>query len=165
MYHNPDSLVRLKKNLEEMRPGKRPCPQRSWHYISNLEQNFTVRSRAVNLYPNHTPKAASRRPTLSDLQNSRTLRELNELKKQLQLEGSQLKSLQQDLARRSGVRLTFRRDTHSLSPSNQHQKHFRLSSPHKTSGKVFHVPSVPLKYTEGLSPAAKQIYFPNSYRG
>ena len=158
MHHEPDSLVRLKKNLEEMRPGKKPFPERNWHYITNLGLNFTVRSKAVNLRSptSLTPKAGNKWSGLDDFRNSRTLGELNEMRKQLQLKDLQLQKLQQNLPRNSGVRLNLTRDSRSLSPAHASQPMYPAN---KKSVRVFQVPSASLKYAANPLPAVNRLYF------
>ena len=76
----------LKKNLEDARPGKKPFPERNWHYLSNFG-----RAHHVTALPYGVPSA------LRD-QHSSTQGELERLRLQLQAKTRRINDLRQELS-------------------------------------------------------------------
>ena len=137
------ALIQLKKNIEDMRPSKKPFPERNWHYISNLGLNSRLNRSQTRLQP----QSHNASPPFSGLRESLTHKELSDLRKQLELKDLQLKELHQKLGQRG-----------SLTPVSGSA--LRKDNRYKYGAeKLFQVPAKPVQYALQSPQLPNKVYY------
>ena len=141
-------MIQLKKNIEEMRPSKKPFPERNWHYITNIGHNvkLTPPQARFSLEPKN------RLSPFNQLRESLTHKELGALRRQLELKDVQLNELKQKLASHSRGALT-------PGPSSglpARKEDFRTSN--RSAEKLFQVPSSSVEYAMSPPNRPNRLY-------